>query len=112
MAKIDRYNGNLEAFAADALSTERTVFGDTTQSDTLDDNITTDFLRGWGLVGVNENPTKQDFNGLAFTLGQLISYLHQRGIAEWNTAQEYFEGSVVTTLAGIYRLEGWRRRKF
>jgi len=105
MAKIDRYNGNLEAFAADALSTERTIFGDTAQSDTLDDNITTDFLRGWGLVGVNENPTKQDFNGLAFTLGQLISYLHQRGIAEWNTAQEYYVGSVVTTLAGIYRLK-------
>jgi len=105
MAKIDRYNGNLEAFAADALSTERTIFGDTTQSDTLDANITADFLRGWGLVGVNENPTKQDFNGLAFTLGQLISYLHQRGIAEWNAAQEYFDGSVVTTLVGIYRLK-------
>jgi len=112
MAKIDRYNGNLEAFAADALSTERTIFGDTAQSDTLDDNITTDFLRGWGLVGVNENPTKQDFNGLGFTLGQLISYLHQRGIAEWNIAQEYFDGSVVTTDVGIYRLKGWRRRKF
>ena len=104
MAKIDRYNGNMEAFAADALSTERTIFGDTAQSDTLDANITADFLRGWGIVGVNENPTKQDFNGLAFTLGQLIAYLHQRGIAEWNTNQEYFEGSVVTTLAGIYRL--------
>jgi len=26
MGKIDRYNGNLEAFAADALSTERTIF--------------------------------------------------------------------------------------
>ena len=105
MAKIDRYSGNMEAFAADALSTERTIFGDTAQSDTLDANITTDFLRGWGVVGVNENPTKQDFNGLAFTLGQLIAYLHQRGIAEWNTNQEYFEGSVVTTLAGIYRLK-------
>ena len=104
MAKIDRYNGNLAAFAADALSTERTIFGDTAQSDTLDDNITADFLRGWEIVGVNENPTKQDFNGLAFTLGQLISYLHQRGIAEWNAAQEYFDGSVVTTLVGIYRL--------
>ena len=61
MAKIDRYNGNMAAFAADALSTERTIFGDTTQSDTLDANITADFLRGWGVVGVNENPTKQDF---------------------------------------------------
>ena len=105
MAKIDRYNGNMAAFAADALSTERTIFGDTAQSDTLDANITTDFLRGWGVVGVNENPTKQDFNGLAFTLGQLIAYLHQRGIAEWNTAQEYFDGSVVTTDVGVYRLK-------
>ena len=105
MAKIDRYSGNMKAFAAEALSAERTIFGDTTQSDTLDDNITGDFLRGWEIVGVNENPTKQDFNGLAFTLGQLISYLHQRGIAEWNAAQEYFDGSVVTTLVGIYRLK-------
>ena len=105
MAKIDRYNGNMAAFAADALSTERTIFGDTTQSDTLDANITADFLRGWGVVGVNENPTKQDFNGLAFTLGQLIAYLHQRGVPEWNADQEYYEGSVVTTLAGIYRLK-------
>jgi len=105
MGKIDRYSGNMKAFAAEALSAERTIFGDTTQSDTLDDNITGDFLRGWEIVGVNENPTKQDFNGLAFTLGQLISYLHQRGIAEWNAAQEYFDGSVVTTLVGIYRLK-------
>jgi len=105
MAKIDRYNGNLKAFAADATGTERTIFGDTAQSDTLDANITADFLRGWGIVGVNENPTKQDFDGLGFTLGQLIAYLHQQGIPEWNTSQEYYQGSVVTTLAGIYRLK-------
>ena len=105
MAKIDRYNGNVRAFAADSLGTERTVFGATTQSDTLDGNITLDLLRGWGIVGVNENPTKQDFNGLAFTLGQLLAYLHQRGVPEWNADQEYYEGSVVTTLAGIYRLK-------
>jgi len=105
MAKIDRFNGNVQPFAADSLGTERTIFGDTSQSNTLDGNITTDFLRGWGIVGVNENPTKQDFNGLAFTLGQLISYLHQRGIPEWNTSQEFYEGSVVTTLNGIYRLK-------
>ena len=105
MAKIDRYNGNVRAFAADSLGTERTVFGATTQSDTLDGNITLALLRGWGIVGVNENPTKQDFNGLAFTLGQLLAYLHQRGVPEWNAAQEYYEGSVVTTLAGIYRLK-------
>ena len=105
MAKIDRYNGNLKAFASEATGTERTIFGDTAQSDTLDANITMDLLRGWGVIGVASNPTKQHFNGLAFTLGQLIAYLHQRGIAEWNTAQEYFDGSVVTTDVGVYRLK-------
>jgi len=105
MAKIDRYNGNLKAFASEATGTERTIFGDTAQSDTLDANITMDLLRGWGVIGVASNPTKQHFNGLAFTLGQLIAYLHQRGVPEWNAAQEYYEGSVVTTLAGIYRLK-------
>ena len=105
MSKITRYNGNLKAFASDATGTERTIFGDTAQSDTLDANITMDLLRGWGVIGVDSNPTKQHFNGLAFTLGQLISYLHQRGVPEWNAAQEYYEGSVVTTLAGIYRLK-------
>jgi len=105
MAKIDRYNGNLKAFASDATGTERTIFGDTAQSDELDANITADLLRGWGVVGPTFNPTKQDFNGLGFTLGQLIAYLHQQGIPEWNTSQEYYRGSVVTTLAGIYRLK-------
>jgi len=105
MSKITRYNGNLKAFASEATGTERTIFGDTAQSDSLDANITLELLRGWGVIGVASNPTKQHFNGLGFTLGQLISYLHQRGIAEWNTAQEYFDGSVVTTLAGIYRLK-------
>ena len=105
MAKIDRYNGNLKAFGSAAIGTERTVFGGATQSDTLDANITADLLRGWAIIGVAANPTKQHFNGLAFTLGQLIAYLHQRGIAEWNTAQEYFDGSVVTTDVGIYRLK-------
>jgi len=102
MAKIDRYNGNMEAFAADALSTERTIFGDTTQSDTLDANITLDLLRGWGIVGVNENPTKQDFNGLAFTLGQLLAYLHQRGVPEWNALQEFHSNSITQFGGAIY----------
>ena len=105
MSKIDRYSGNLKAFASEATGTERTIFGDTAQSDSLDANITLELLRGWGVIGVESNPTKQHFNGLGFTLGQLIAYLHQRGIAEWNAAQEYYAGSVVTTDAGIYRLK-------
>mgnify|MGYP001773629588 CR=1 FL=1 len=103
MAKIARYPGNLKAFASEALGTERTVFGDTAQSDLLADNITTDFLRGWGIVGVNENPTKQDFNGMAFTLGQLLAYLHQMGIAEWNDEQEYPEHGICAVSGTLYR---------
>ena len=105
MSKINRYNGNVKAFGSEATGTERTIFGDTAQSNTLDGNITADLFRGWGIIGPDFNPTKQDFNGLAFTLGQLIAYLHQRGVPEWNSSQEYYEGSVVTTLAGIYRLK-------
>lgn len=103
MAKINRYGGNLQAFGSEAQGTERTVFGDTTQDDTLDANITTEFLRGWGIVGVNENPTKQDFNALGYTVSQLVAYLHQAGVPEWHVEQEYFEGAVTITQAGVYR---------
>lgn len=96
MAKITRYDGNLQAFASAATGLERTVFGDTAQSDLLADNINLDYLRGWGIVGVNENPTKQDFNALAYTTTQLLAYLHQVGVAEWNTAQEYHKNSITS----------------
>lgn len=103
MAKITRYGGDLKAFGSTATGTERTVFGDVTQADDLDSNINVDWLRGWGTVGVNENPTKQDFNAVAYTMGELLSYLHQAGVAEWNVSQEYFIGSITTTAAGAYR---------
>lgn len=103
MAQITRYDGNMKPFAQDALGTERTVFGDTTQSDALDDNINTDFFRGWGIVGVNELPTKQDFNALAFTTTALSSYLYQRGIPEYQAAQEFFEGSITFEDGLLYK---------
>jgi hypothetical protein len=94
MAKITRYDGNFKPFAANSTGTNRTVFGDaTTQSDNLTDNITGDFLTGWEIVGPNDKPKKQDFNALGFTYGQVLSYLHQMGIPEWNTSQEYHIGS-------------------
>jgi hypothetical protein len=102
MAKIERYNGNLKAFASEALGTERTVFGDTVQSDVLSTNINADFLRGWGIVGVNEAPKKQDFAGLGFTLGQLIAYLHQTGVADWNGLQQYQIGSFANRAGVLY----------
>jgi len=100
MAKIVRYTGNLAAFASGAAATERTVFGDTTESDVIDDNVNADFLTGWEIVTANDAPALQDFNAVGFTLSQVISYLHQMGVAEWDSAQEYYEGSVITS-AGI-----------
>ena len=102
MAKIARYNGDLKAFASSSTGTERTVFGDTTQSDTLDANINADFLTGWEIVAVNDAPSKQDFNGLAYTMSQVLAYLHQMGVAEWNTAQEYHAGAVATIGGVVY----------
>jgi hypothetical protein len=102
MAKIERYNGNLKAFASEALGTERTVFGDTVQSDVLTTNINADFFRGWGIVGANQAPTKQDFAGLGFSLGQLIAYLHQTGVADWNGLQQYQIGSFANRAGVLY----------
>ena len=100
MAKITRYNGNLKSFGADSTSTNRTVFGDTSQSDTLDDNLNTEFFEGWEIVGTNDAPPKNWFNAVGYTLGQLLAYLHQVGVAEWNTLQEYHNGSVCSDGAG------------
>ncbi|MAB53544.1 hypothetical protein [Marinobacter sp.] len=94
MAEVTRYSGNLKAFAEDAQGTERTVFDDVTQSDTLDDNLNTEYFRGWGITGVNENPTKQDFNAVGFTHGSLLKYLFQRGVPEWDALQEYYAPAV------------------
>ena len=102
MAKITRYSGNLAAFASGATGTERTIFGDTAQSDVLTDNINASFLRGWGIVGVNEYPTKQDFNALGFASTQLMAYLHQMGVAEYDAAQVYYTGSVCQHGGDLY----------
>jgi len=100
MAKITRYNGNLEAPASAALGTERTIFGTGSQSDDLTDQFNAFLLRGWGNVGPSDQPTLQDFNAMGFTLGQIHAYLHQMGVAEYNAAQEYHTGSI-TNVAGV-----------
>jgi len=99
-----RYNGNVVPFASNSTSDNRTVFGDTTQSDDIDDNLNDDFKLGWEIVGANDNPTKQDFNALAFTVSNLVSYLYQQGISEWNTHQDYLENSYTVSSDGeIYK---------
>lgn len=103
MAKITRYSGNVQPFGANATGTNRTVFGDVTKSDTLDGNVTADFLKGWEIVGPNDFPTLEDFNAMGFTLGQYIAYLHQMGVPEWNVAQEYHSGSMCVYSGKLYR---------
>lgn len=102
MAKITRFNGNLVAPASAALGTERTLFGDVTQSDDLTDQFTADLLRGWGIVGPSDQPTLQDFNAMGFTLGQIHAYLHQMGVAEYNATQEYHLGSIANDAGVLY----------
>lgn len=100
MAKIVRFNGNLVAPASAALGTERTLFGSASQADDLTSQFTADLLRGWGIVGPSDQPTLQDFNAMGYTLGHLHAYLHQVGVPEWNTLQEYHIGSI-TNVAGV-----------
>lgn len=102
MAKITRVNGNVQAFASAALGTERTVFGDVAQSNDLTAQFTASFLRGWGIVGPSDEPALEDFNGAMYTHGQLLAYLHQMGVAEYNAAQEYHVGSATQTGGGFY----------
>lgn len=99
-----RFNGNVVPFADDATSTNRTVFGGTTQSDLIDDNLNTNFKKGWEIVGLNDNPTREDFNAMGYTLGALTAYLYEMGISEWNASQNYRTNSRVTGSDGkIYK---------
>lgn len=102
MAKITRYNGNLPAFASAAPGTERTIFGDTAQANDLTSQINADFLRGWGIVGPSDQPALEDFNGAMYTHGQLLAYLHQMGVAEWNVSQEYPAGGLANVSGLLY----------
>lgn len=102
MAKITRVNGNVQAFASQATGTERTIFGEVTQSNDLTAQFTADFLRGWGIVGPSDQPALEDFNGAMYTHGQMLAYLHQMGVAEWNNLQEYHIGSICTVAGLIY----------
>lgn len=102
MTKIVRYGGNLQAFASAAPGTERTIFGDVAQANDLTSQINADFLRGWGIVGPSDQPALEDFNAVAYTLSQILAYLHQMGVAEYNSSQEYHAGSVTQLNGEIF----------
>ena len=104
MAKITRYTGNLLPFGINATGTHRTVFGGVAQSDTLDGNIISDFLVGWeNGVDINGFPPEQFFNATTFVATQLSAYLHQSGIAEWDSLQEYYIGNLTNVAGVIYK---------
>ena len=98
MSLITRFNGAFKAFASEATGTFRTVFGGTTQSNDLTDNLTADFKTGWEIVGTNDEPTIEDFNAMGYTLSQVLAYVHQVGIIEWSGTdgvvggQDYYAG--------------------
>lgn len=104
MAKIDRYNGNLKAFGSNATGQERVVFGDTdaTQSDDLTENINPDLLRGWGALPLGNKPPREWFTAVHWVSTQLSAYLHQMGVAEWNSGQEYYSGSIAQKSSGMW----------
>lgn len=103
MSKIERFQGDVKAFASNAQGLERTVFGGTTQANDLTSQVTAAFLRGWGIVGPSEHPSLEDFNAAMYAMSQFIAYQHQMGIPEWHEAQEYYIGSICTHSGESYQ---------
>lgn len=106
MSKITRYNGNVVPFANNAQAGELFDFGSSVDQNTdLTSLVNADYLRGWGVVGASAFPPLEWFNAQAFTHGQFISYLHQMGVPEWSSTQEYpTEGAQV-----VHSLGAWTR---
>ena len=61
--KSRRAKKSIKPFGSDAQTGERTVFGSNSISDELEENLSVDFERGWGIVPQDAPPTRQDFNG-------------------------------------------------
>lgn len=104
-SKIERLDGEFEAFASQPHENEKTVFGGGPDSGSITDNITPEYRRGWGIVGVNDAPTMQDFNALGFLTTQVLAYLHQVGVPHWHAAQGYQHGALA-----IHGGELWQAR--
>ena len=100
--KLKRPNKTVKPFGSDAQTGERTVFGSNTISDDIDENLSVEYERGWGIVPRESPPTRQDFAGSMFTSSNLSAYLYQQGIAEWDSNQTYFLHSVCQAGGQIY----------
>jgi hypothetical protein len=103
MSKIKRYNDNVKSFAKDALGTKRTIFNSLSQSDTLDDNVSSDYFRGTGIYELEDHVFLQDFNAFHFSMNELVSHLYQVGLPIYALSQEYHTGSLVQFEGDIYK---------
>lgn len=105
MAQITRLNGNVKPFAIDADSADRKIFEKTptTDSDSLDDNVTTEFLTGWraAVPTSKDFPKIQHFQAVWYTISALAAYIYQKGMPEWNTNQEMYHPCVVLGSDGV-----------
>lgn len=95
MPKISRPNLNVLGFGYNAGDQDRTIFGEKIASDDLTANMNSFYSAGW--EGISLKPPRQWENGAKFTISQLVSYLFQMGISEWNTNQEYYVNSKCTS---------------
>ena len=93
----------MEAFAISADPGSRFIFGSDTESNDITANITPEYLSGW-LEGLNPDgyPPLEWFNAAFFTHGQILSYIHQIGVVEWNAAQEYDTNSYCNYSGKLY----------
>ena len=98
-----RPSGIIKKFADTATTGFRYLFGTTTDSDNINDNLNENFEKGWenGLSD-NDFPTIQNFNAQGYVLSTLLSYLYERGVAQWDTSQPYYVGSVVSYNGKLY----------
>ena len=98
-----RLNKNVVPFAQDATAGKRYVFGETVASDDINDNINANIIKGWEAgLDANGKPPMAWFNSVMYAATQLVAYLYQNGIAEYEASQEYFTGSVCVKNGTIY----------
>lgn len=55
------------------------------------------FLQGWaGAITGDASPALEDFNALFYVLFYQMSYLFQKGVAQWKATTDYYKGSFTT----------------
>ncbi|AFC22593.1 hypothetical protein phi1422_0073 [Bdellovibrio phage phi1422] len=62
------------------------------------------YLEGWPAIVMADNaPAMEDMGALQFVFAYMIATIMEQGVPEWNSATEYFIGSVVSYQGKLYR---------